>query len=175
MSLIALGDVAQALLDTLIAAAADEGIDLPERRFVTAGAAGGEAWDGEQVTVGLQQLVPANASKLGVVTGQGTQTSRGALPMTAAALRIEIVRCHPTMGDDGSPPLAEDEQAAGVAALRDAALLHELRNRAIADAALTGGEPGDILPGPITPAGPEGGLAGMSLLLTVTALATETT
>lgn len=174
MSLLALVDVAQRLLDTLVAAAADEGIELPERRFVTAGAAGGEAWDGEQVTVGLQQLIPANASKQGVILGQATQVTRGALPMTAAALRIEIVRCHPTMKDDGRPPAAEDEQAAGETALRDAALLHELRNRAIADAALTGGESGDLLPGPVTPAGPEGALAGMAMVLTVTALAVET-
>jgi hypothetical protein len=85
-----------------------------------------------------------------------------------ATLQVEIVRPHPVMEDgDDAPPSAEAEHAAGVVSLRDAALLHAVRSRAKRHAALTGGSPGQIALGPITPVGPEGGLSAMRLVLSV--------
>lgn len=174
MSLLDITGPARALLDLVGAAAADEGITLPERQYIAPGLAGTEAWDGEQVTVGIQLLSPGNASRVGVPPGTRTSTPAGASPMTSLTLRVEIVRCTPSVDEDGTPS-ADALDAAGVQGCRDAALLHEVRDRIVTQAALTGGESSDALPGNIVPSGPSGGLAGIALSVAVTALRREPT
>lgn len=172
MSLLDVAGTAQRLLDLVVALAAAEGIELPGRQYVT-GASGNEAWDCEQVVVGITGLTPGNAGRAATLLGQPTNTPPGGPMLVAAVLRVEIVRAVPVFDDEGEPPPVTDMNDAGVAALRDAALLNAVRVKATSEATLTSGESGDVLPGNITPAGPEGGFAGMSLTITVTALNLE--
>lgn len=175
MSLLDVAGTAQKLLDLVVDVASAEDVELPERRYVTAGVSGAEVWDCEQVVVGLSNLIPGNAARPATLLGESTLTAPGALMLFSAVLRVEIVRCIPVISDNGQAPKTPAEHSAGLASMRDAALLHAVRVKATRDAALTGGEPGDVLPGNITPAGPEGGFAGVAMTMTVTVGALEAT
>jgi hypothetical protein len=83
-------------------------------------------------------------------------------------LRAEIIREIPGLSDEGELPSAEALQAAGEAALADAALLHAVRTACVTTSALTGGEVGDVRAGAVAPTGPAGGYAGMALTVTAT-------
>lgn len=163
-------DAAQALLDLVVSVAAEHDVTLPARRYLTAGGSGNEAWDCEQVVVGLLQLESANAALAGeqiVKTG----IPGGGVSLPAAVLRVEIVRKQPTVTGRGTTlrlPSAADQQAAGVAALRDAQLLHVVRSRVVRDATLTNEKSTDVRTGAIVGAGPEGGYAAMALTVAVT-------
>lgn len=168
MGLIDVAGAAHALLDLVVSAGTEQGIALPARRYITSGAAGGEAWDCEQLTVGLVQLGPLPAAGQAAEASRSSLVPAGAVPLAAAVLRVEIVRCAPVMDDDAEPPDPADETAAGEQALRDAALLHLVRARAATLAALTGGSPGDVRLGPVIPSGPSGGYAAMAMTVAVT-------
>lgn len=163
--MIGLASAAQAFLDLIVAAAAENDVSLPARRYIAAGAAGQEAWDCSQVTVAMVQV----GGNLAVSQGDGTGRSgdQAAVPLPAATLRAEIVRPHPVMDDDVNPT-AEMLNVAGVTAMTDAALLHVVRSRVMSGAALTGGTPGDVRLGPVTPSGPSGRYVGTTLTVAVT-------
>jgi hypothetical protein len=170
--LIDVAGAAHALLDLVLTAGTEQGVALPARRYITAGAAGGEAWDCEQLTVGLVQLGPMPASGQAAEVAVSSLVPAGAVPLAAAVLRVEIVRCAPVIDDDADPPDPADETAAGEQALQDAALLHLVRARAATLAALTSGSPGDVRLGSVIPSGPQGGYAAMALTVAATITAT---
>jgi hypothetical protein len=175
VALIGLGAAAEALLQLVVSTAAAEGIALPERQHVTTSAGGNEAWDCEQVVVGLLQFNPSNAAggNSGEWAGPAL-TAGGSVSLPEAYLRVEIVRAVPQVTNGGRSgkafPDSADEHAAGLAAMTDAALLHRVRALAQTGAALTAAKASDIRLGPIVPSGAEGGLASMSLVIGVTLL-----
>lgn len=160
-------DAAQALLDAVVDAGAEHGVTLPNRRYVTAGVTGEEAWDGPQVVVGLLALGAAT-SAVGDIQFLRTGGPGGAVSLPSATFRVEIVREVPGLDDDGNPPKVAKEQAAGERAMGDAQLLHYVRGRVLTNGLLDDGEGSDAAAGPVTPAGPAGYHAGMSLAVTVT-------
>lgn len=161
--------VAERLLDAVSTIAGREGVDLPSRRYITPGISGQEAWDCDQVVVGLVTLAPnlaaAGATEPVGLAGGGHGAIAG---LPAIQLRVEIVRAVPTVSDDGTPPAAALEHAAGLRALQDAALLHAVRAHLVDGAVLTDGEPVDLRSGPIVPTGPDGGYAGVAMSVAVT-------
>lgn len=163
--MIGLATAAQAFLGLIVDAAADEGVTLPSRRYVAAGAAGGEAHDCEQVTVALVQLGSGLAVQQADLSGRTGDPASAGLP--SAALRAEIVRLHPALDDDGNPPTAGALNTAGVAAMVDAALLHVVRSRLMVESPLTP-ESTDARVGPVLPAGPSGKVTSTTLTVTVT-------
>lgn len=168
MSLLDVAGTAAKLLQLVVDVATEESIDLPDRQYVTAGTSGAEGWDDEQVVVGISNLIPGNAARPAALVGQSTSAGPGAPMLMSAVLRVEIVRCTPGPDDNGKPPSASELNTAGLEAMRDAALLHLVRVKATEAATLTPGGRADILPGNVQPAGPEGGLSGMALTITVT-------
>lgn len=174
MALLALGEAAAALLELIETTAAAEDVVLPERRYVTASAAGNEAWDCEQVVVALLQLNPATSAG-----GQpqewigGSHTAGGSVTLPELFLQAQIVRCIPTVKSNRAGVVLTtqvEEHAAGLAAMQDAALLHAVRVQVMKDASLTGGAGADVRLGAIIPSGGEGGYAGVALLVGATML-----
>lgn len=173
MALLAVGQAAIDLLTLVQTTAAAESVELPDRQYVTASASGNEAWDCDQVVVGLLQLNPSNAA--GGNSGEWSGGSGGgsALPtIPEVYLRIEIVRAVPVLGRKGTSTPQPDEQSRGLQALQDAALLHAVRAKVMSGAWITGGQPSDVRLGPILPAGAEGGYASMALVIGSTIFAT---
>lgn len=167
-------DAAAALLTLVETTATELGVTLPARRTLVAGGVGGEAWDGEQVTVCLVQVSPGTASAQTDQRASRSGAPAGAAPLGAAVLQVQIVRCVPTAENAGRGnvriPSVTAETAAAVEGMDDAWLLHRVRAKAVTTAALTGGHPGDVVAGPVVPAGPSGGEAAMSLQVAVTLL-----
>ena len=126
MGLIDVAGAARALLDLVVTAGTEQGVALPARRYITAGAAGGEAWDCEQLTVGLVQLGPLPAAGQAAEASRSSLVPAGAVPLSAAVLRVEIVRCAPVMDDDTDPPDPADETRAGTPATRSIEMSHHI-------------------------------------------------
>lgn len=164
MTLPPLAACAAALLQLVADTAEQEGVVLPERRFVSAGIAGAEAWDCDQVTVALVMLLPQQAGVPGDQVAVAASTP-GRPHLPAAQLQVEIVREHP-VSEDGQPLPADVENTAGLASLTDAALLARVRARALTSAALAAHA--QISVGTISGQGPSGGLSSQRLLLTAT-------
>jgi len=139
---------------------------------VSASAPGNEAWDCEQVVVTLIQLNPRNSGsgQTGEWAG-GSHASGGAVNLPEAYLQVQIVRCIPTPTQSRNTvvvPSVEDDHAAGLVAMQDAALLHAVRSKLVTSASLTFGAGADVRLGPIVPAGADGGFAGMALVVGAT-------
>lgn len=139
-------------------------VALPERRYLLAGNAAGAAWDDEQVTVSLNAVQP----------GPAPNSQRTNLPGHAVGVvlprgvfEIRILRCWPTVDDDGQAPPADAITAAAVATMRDAGLiLGALHAYAAADRGN-----GTMTVGEIQPLGPLGGLAGYAVVITLSPIA----
>jgi len=142
--------------------------DLPERRYLAQGDAASQAWDCEQFTVSLEGIA-AGASEDSPAT-----SSRPGVPTSVAAVRrvilmASLVRCAPTMGDDGTfPPLAE-LAAAGATALRDAGLLSQAVVEWASQMRQNLGPSAAVIVGDVLPVGPEGAFAGLVCTAQVTA------
>lgn len=163
MTLLDLPGMAERLLDTVASVAAAEGVDLPGRAYVTADGLVGEAWDCEQVTVNLLSLGPALAVTPGERAVPLGYTVPGAVGPPSAVLRVSIVRAVPTLSDMGDPPAAAEIHAAGLALLRDVALLRAVQVALVTPgAAQIDGVGGDLRLLAIVPQGTEGGFAGVA-------------
>ena len=90
---------AKALLDVVVAHYADQGVPLPDRRFVSDGT---PAWDCEQVVTYVER------------TFSGTLENENTRPLNCLVVRsaqivVEIARCTPVFANDydDAPPTAE--------------------------------------------------------------------
>lgn len=143
--------VARAVLDAVVDHYATEGVDLPERRYVSDGPM--VAWDCEQLVVYVERTFPglADVEQPRVVDG---------LEVRSAVMQAEIVRCSPTIDDENAvnfPDPAEIE-ASAMLTLADAVLLP-----AAIRAAYKAGELGcchDVVIGGWAGLGPMGSLVG---------------
>lgn len=103
--------VAADVLDEVVAGLEAGGAGAPARRYVNDGAL--VAWDCEQVVVGVESIHGH--------TGELFSSDRpiDCLLMRAAVLTVWIVRCSPTMRDDGTPPSPAQIDASARAVLSD--------------------------------------------------------
>jgi hypothetical protein len=155
-------ETAQALLDAVVATYDDAGVDLPDRQRVTAGDARTIAWDCEQVTVALVQLLPAQSGQPAQTTYTGRATA-GTRLMRSALWEVQVVRCHPE-----DPDQPAELEAAGREAMDDAALIAASIVRAIRDG--IGGEHTTAAPAEVAPLGPAGGFVATYGRLTTSVL-----
>lgn len=135
-------------------------VALPERRYLLAGNAAGAAWDDEHVSVSLNAVQPGPAPTSQRTTLAPAQVG---VVMPRGVYEIRILRCWPTVDDDGQPPTAEEITAAAVPLMRDAGLiLGALHAYAAADRTA-----GTMTVGEVAPLGPLGGLAGYAVVITL--------
>jgi hypothetical protein len=112
-------------LDGVIQHFDDNGVELPDRRFIAPGNPQLIAWDCEQLYVALTGI------GIGAAPDMPVQSPRQGAPVSALNIRhaifsIQLVRCTPTTSDDDAGfPKAEDIDAAGGRSFRDAGLLSD--------------------------------------------------
>jgi hypothetical protein len=161
-SLLDLPGFAEQVLSDFAAQLTGQGISVPERQYVTPGSM--IPWDGEQFTVTL----------MGIDQGQpGQGQAQSQVPQAVAyyaSFSLNLIRKVPVISTEGfaaqSVPTAEDLDASGQTFIADAAALILAASRI--HTAYLETPPGEgFVAGPLQPVGPEGGLAGSRLLLTV--------
>lgn len=108
-------DIARDVLDAVVAGYLADAVDLPARRFVSLGP---PAWDCELVACWVERtfghagdVLAEDPDPIMAAVGHG---------LRAALLRIQIVRCYPTLSDAGDPPTPAVMEAATATLLEDA-------------------------------------------------------
>ena len=137
------------------------GVALPERRYLLAGNAAGAAWDDEQVTVSLNGVWPGPSAAQ--QSAQATAAHQAGTVLPRAVYEIRILRCWPTVDDSGEPPTPEAITQASMVLMRDAGLI---LTALYAYAAADRGN-GTMSVGEIQPLGPDGGLCGYAVVITL--------
>lgn len=153
---------AQRLLDAVVDHFADHDWDLPPRRYIAAGQQAGIAADDEHLAVALA-TVQRGASENSRGGGSSPAYGAGAAPLVRAEYLLRLMRCVAVVDDDGTPPTAQQIHADGLRLLEDPGhLLAALY-------AWGEAEPHNATVnfGPIEPVGPEGGLAGHLVRVTL--------
>lgn len=90
---------ARAVLDQLVARLPALDVDVPERRYVSIGL---PALDCEQLVVSIDRIVGHEGNP-----GSESNNPVRCLIMRAVELTVWLVRCVPTLDDDGNAPSAE--------------------------------------------------------------------
>lgn len=154
-------DLAALLLAQLVAGYEAAGVELPERQYVTPGIV--PSYDDKQLTVSVQAVrvgIPGQAIGAGLAIANCP-------PQRYASLRVELLRCTPTVKGSGSAPDTAALLASAGEVLRDLALVEQIVRSA--RQTLAGmGEPNDGIGVPVamtgtSPLGPDGGLGGTRL------------
>lgn len=163
-----LTDIAQTILDALISELEMAGITVPSRRYIHSGEV---AHDFSSENCGEAFIVAWGGSSQGtVVEGQAagilSQVIKCATPMSARFV-IVLLRCVPTIDDDGNPPSATSLQESGEQVLADAMTLPAVAIDAHLRNELTG--IGCSLAGisQVAPIGPFGAVGGTAMELFV--------
>lgn len=167
-------DIADLILNTVVATYADHGVDLPERRYLAVGGQGETVHDCEQVTVSFEQ------GYSGTPGNQAQEPVKCASPRTAVFI-VEVVRALPLPNTVSANPATTipamyGEDKTGVAILPaevqtaiarkqmvDAMLLMDSGLRA-SENTMTGAL-ADVSAG-----SPQGGFQAISMVLSSTAL-----
>ena len=169
-SLTDLPGTAEKLLAAFVAQLEAQDVELPERRYRAPGSM--IVWDGEQMTVALMGI---DQGQPGVVIAQSMVASALSL---SAQFSINLVRQVTGLQADkpfsASIPDEDVMDGDGVVMLGDAAALIRAASEIHAQDSNTGGKafgvisPGEsFVIGPLQPLGPEGGLAGTRLLISL--------
>jgi len=166
--------IADHILNTIVATYADHQVDLPQRRYLAVGGQGGTVHDCEQVTVSFEQ------GYSGLPGTQAQVPARCATPRTGVYI-IEVVRALPQPNTtDANPALAVPSRfgqvTTGVQILpedvqSDMARIQMVDAMLLLDAGLRAGE--TTLTGSLADVSagqPQGGYQAMTLVLTTSAL-----
>lgn len=139
----------------------DQQVALPERRLVSLGQS---PWDCELVNVWVLRDQPV----AGNPAFQAFESIRAhpGYSMRAASLAVQVVRCYPTVDDDGNPPDPTVEEEAAHVVYDDADLLWRALIAGADDRSFS--QPQGLAFEGWAGLGPDGGLAGG--VLTVRAL-----
>jgi hypothetical protein len=163
---------AENIIPAVVAFFAQNNVDLPKRRRIVPGQLQLDAWDCEQVSVGVTGINDSGAR------GQGTTSAapRSGTPFSAMKVRqvtygIQIVRCAGSCNQPSFDTNTDDYHEAGLQQLRDMGLLSQvLVNLA--------SSPPDWHPkgaamdaGQVTPIGPDGNMYAIEGAVTFSALA----
>lgn len=165
-SLADLPAVLERALDLFSSQLLGQGVEIPERRYVQAGSM--PVWDGEQMTVGL----------MGIAQGQPGHGYAGTFIPEAlnlyATLFVLVIRPVASIQDDGTAemeiPTAQEQDEDGKSLAADAQALvlaaSNIHRASMTGQGLTGPGEGFSIDG-LQPLGPEGGMAGNRLLLSI--------
>jgi len=169
-------DLADRILETVVATYADHEVELPERRYLAVGGSGSTVHDCEQVTVSFEQ------GYSGLPGNQAMEPVKCAGPRSGVFV-IEVVRALPLSNTEAANPAtpvpsrygnvtsgvailpAEVQSAIARKQMRDAMLLIDAGLRA-GETQLTGSL-ADVSAGQ-----PQGGFQAITLVLTLSALGT---
>jgi hypothetical protein len=150
----------QAVVDHFAAHSQAEYRDLPERRYLEAGDSTSIAWDCELfavsmegIGVGSSQDSPAPA----MAPGRGTSVSA----VRFVTLACTLVRCCPTLGENGEFPPVAELAAAGALFFRDSGLLSQAVVEWASQMRRSLGPSAEVRLGDVIPAGPEGAFVGL--------------
>ena len=150
------GPLAARLMATVLATYEKAGVELPERQYLAPGPLA--AWDGPHLAVTLTGTLPGTSdtsARPGGLPGKGV----GSMSIPRATYDARVLRCIPTLDDDGNAPTAEELTEATETLLRDLGLLLDA---AYAWAAKENPNV-TVTVGQATPLGPEGQLAGYAV------------
>jgi hypothetical protein len=162
-------DVAAVLercLDAVVDHHAAQGWPLPRDRYVAAGSPNEVAVDGEHLAVMLDGLTPgANAGSQRSAVAQSRVV--GAVIIPRATLVLRLMRCVPTVDDQGHPPSVAALHAAGLDLAADVgrvlAALYAWRQTETVPASRNA----QVELGQVEAIGPGGGLAGHLFFFTI--------
>lgn len=149
---LALGALAQALLETVTATLVDAGRPVG-RSFLSHGAPAWDACPGDQVTV---HLAPLSFRSTGAGRQQQTQPLAG--------LVVQLVRCVPVPDDTGAAPSALELDESALGLMTDAARVFY----AVAVTSSWAASCDSVTFGQMNPLGPLGGRAGWTWQVTAT-------
>lgn len=159
MGIVATGH-AERLLAALLAVYDEARVELPTRRYLAPGPM--TAWDDEHAAVYLTSTLPGSSDRANTPGGHPARGA-GAQSTPRGAYEARVVRCIPTLDDDGAAPPADAITSSARELLRDVGLLLDAVYRFAGEAPL-----GSVAtPGQAQPLGPDGGLAGWSVTVTV--------
>jgi hypothetical protein len=163
-----LAGIPQAVLAAVIRYFEANAVDLPDRRYVTAGDPNLVAWDCSQLVVCLTDLGwgrAADATQLSPSFGKAASINA----MRHATYSVLLTREVPTIEDGGELPAAADLNTSGLDVMRDAGILSQALVNFVTwrDPSLPVG--GSAQAGAVQMIGPAGGLVGCSGALIVTA------
>ena len=114
---------AQSVLDAVVAAFAQQEVELPDRRFIHVGQA---AHDQEQVVVSFEQMYIGTP-------GDQAQVPQKCDAQWTAVFSVQITRCVPGLGRAGAAPTVEDLTENAKKMMRDAAILFDAGLHAVDD------------------------------------------
>lgn len=167
-------EIADHILNTVIATYADHGIDLPERRYLAVGGQGDTVHDCEQLTVSFEQ------GYSGLPGNQAQEPVKCAAPRTAVFI-VEVVRALPLPNTAAANPAVPYPTRYGAEVTGVQVLPAEVQSTVarrqmvdamlLMDAGLRAGETtmtGSLAD--VTAGSPQGGFQAMSLVITCSAL-----
>lgn len=170
-SLANLPDAGERLLAAFVDQLEVQGVDVPDRRYRAPGTM--IVWDGEQLTVAL---VTIDQGQPGMVLAQSMVASARVM---FAQFSVNLVRVVASLDGEkpfggGAVPGGDTMDVDGAASMADASALITAANQIHAlDSNSLGQKYGLVMPGesfvvgPLQPLGPEGGLAGHRLLVSL--------
>lgn len=149
---------ADELLQFAVDVLADNGRAAPDRQYV---AEGGVAFDCEQLVVQVARVF------LGAPGEQVTDPVNCSATLVAD-LTVWLIKCAAPMGDNGEPPSDEEIEAVSQVLLTDGLVLTEGLIRGLqGHQVFTSLESPAVAIGELAPQGPEGGMAGWTLTVSV--------
>lgn len=173
-----IADIADHILNTVVATFADHGVDLPTRRYLAVGGQGDTVHDCEQLTVSFEQ------GYSGTPGNQAQEPVKCASPRSAVFI-VEVVRALPLPNTASANPATTiptryGEEVMGVAVLppdvqSDIARKQMVDAMLLMDAGLRAGETtmtGSLAD--VSAGSPQGGYQAMSMVITASALTAAT-
>lgn len=158
---------AAVLLATVAEHFAAAAVPLPDRQCLVAGDPRQFAWDCEQLTVSLQGIGWGPASSA-ATTAPRTGSPASVMATRHAVLAVTLVRCTPQMAEDGSPPSADELDAAGREFMRDAGLLSQAIVTYVSSATRRLDRVASVEAGVVEPVGPSATHHGLEAQLAIT-------
>lgn len=147
----------------LAAMVAEFGDTIPARHYLAPGP--NAAWDGEHLAVSVVQLLPGTSDASGKPGGHPGRQA-GSMQISRVVLEARILRCLPTLDDAGRPPSAAAIQSSASGLMDDLGTLLDGAYQFLKASPQTVATIGQA-----DPLGPEGGLGGYRVVVTVSPVA----
>jgi hypothetical protein len=158
LNLVAFADHVLAYIVDFFAA---NSVGLPEAQYITAGVPSLDAWDCEQLVLGIVGVTDGSARQGQIASANMGGAMLSAQGIRAANYEIQLVRCVPTLNDYAQPPTVAAKHAAGRQQAVDMGLLSQACVNLMS--ALPSWIPKGVnaTAGTVAPVGPTGGFAAL--------------
>lgn len=151
------------VLDYVVQFFAANSVGLPEAQYITAGVPSLDAWDCEQLVLGIVGVVDGSARQGQIASANISGGMISAQGIRAASYEIQLVRCVPTVDDYGNAPSIADKHKAGRQQAVDMGLLSQACVNLMSSVPSLDWIPRGVnaVAGPVAPVGPTGGFAAL--------------